>query len=184
MKRDVALKDIMNQTFWINYIGTSYPNSYDESIDQSVSDLMYEMCTPDKLKWWDEFRGYYEGVLDDCDGYVDCPATLTVPLHTDRVLSIEFHPGDTLYFVNGEQVGSTGPHWELQVFAYSEVERLLSCENGEEIFLLLLPLAHIKDEEIEEAKRTIQSVLARYFSPDLCAGIAGCILSGIVDSSD
>ncbi len=102
----ISLDEIDNLPFWLNYFGCSYLNLYDEEEDASVSELMGELCTQEVLEWWKTFTGWYDGVLDECDGYLDDPAFLEVPLTRGRTLKIEFHPGDTLYYIDGEEIGS------------------------------------------------------------------------------
>ncbi len=43
--------------------------------------------------WWDNFTKYYDGVLEESDGYVDEPETLICELAPAQTLKIEFHPG-------------------------------------------------------------------------------------------
>ena len=114
----ISFYEIDNLSFWINYFGCSYLNLYDEEEDVSVSELMEELCTEEVREWWEKFTGWYDGVLDESDGYLDDPAFLEAPLTQGRTLKIEFHPGDTLYYVNGEEIGSTGPHWKLGTVPY------------------------------------------------------------------
>ena len=118
--KKICVEDIDCLNFWINYFGCCYPNGYDESNDISVSELMEELCIEEVGNWWEQFTGYYEGVLDESDGYLENPTTLEEELLPGKILKIEFHPGDILYFINGEQVGSTGPHYELQRIPYEK----------------------------------------------------------------
>ena len=90
----ISLDEIDNLPFWLNYFGCSYLNLYDEEEDVSVSELMGELCTQEVLEWWKMFTGWYDGVLDECDGYLDDPVFLEVPLTRGRTLRIELHPGD------------------------------------------------------------------------------------------
>ena len=179
----VSIKDIDNLEFWIGYIGGSYPNSCDEE-DVSVWDQMQEWYTEEVDSWWERFTGYYEGVLMESDGYLDEPTTLVMPLGQEKTLKIEFHPGDTLYFINDEEIGSTGPHWTLQVIPYQKVEQLLTLEYGRQLFLLVLPLAVIKDGEKASACEAIRAQISAYFSKDRCERIAKCIISGLAEPDD
>ncbi|MDE6674222.1 MAG: immunity protein 19, partial [Acetatifactor sp.] len=117
--------------------------------------------------------------LDESDGYLDNPTTLEEELLPDKILKIEFHPGDTLYFINDEQIGSTGPHHELQTIPYEKVEQLLSLKKGRQLFLLLLPLAFIEEEEIQSVRGKITEQMRNYFSEDLCESVSGCIVAGL-----
>lgn len=178
----IRIEDIDNLSFWTNYFGCSYPNSYDEEEDASVSELMDELYTEEIGRWWEKFTGYYDGVLDESDGYLDDPTTLEVTLTQDKILKIEFHPGDILYFVNEEQIGSTGPHWELQTVPYEEVKQLLALENGRQLFLLMLPLANVEQEEVTAAREEIWVQMRNYFPESLCERVSACIVTGLTES--
>ena len=178
--KKINIEEIDHLNFWINYFGCCYPNGYDEEEDISVSELMEELYTENAGKWWEKFTGYYEGICDESDGYLDDPTTLEEALTTDKILKIEFHPGDILYFINDDQVGSTGPHWELQAIPYKEVEQLLSLQNGRQLFLLLLPLAFMEAEEAEDVRREIEAQMRNYFSNSLCEKVSRCIAAGLM----
>ena len=178
--KKICVEDIDYLNFWINYFGCCYPNGYDESNDISVSELMEELCTEEVGNWWEQFTGYYEDVLDESDGYLDNPTTLEEELLPDKILKIEFHPGDILYFINDEQIGSTGPHYELQTIPYEKVEQLLSLKNGRQLFLLLLPLAFIDEEEVQSVRDKITEQIRNYFPEDLCKSVSRCIVAGLV----
>ena len=182
--KKICVEDIDCLNFWINYFGCCYPNGYDEEEDVSTSELMQELYTEEVGSWWENFTGYYEGVLDESDGYLDDPTTLEETLLQDKILKIEFHPGDILYFINDEQIGSTGPHWELQTIPYKEVEQLLSFKNGRQLFLLLLPLAFIHGEDVQSVREKITEQMRNYFSESLCESVSRCIAAGLVVSDD
>lgn len=175
--KKICVEDIDCLNFWINYFGCCYPDGYDESNDISVSELMEELYTEEVGNWWEQFTGYYEGVLDESDGYLDNPTTLEEELSEDEILKIEFHPGDILYFINDKQIGSTGPHCELQTIPYEKVEQLLSLKKGRQLFLLLLPLAFIEEEEIQSVREKIAEQMRNYFLEDLCENVSGCIVA-------
>lgn len=182
--KKICAKDINCLNFWINYFGCCYPNGYDEEKDVSASELMQELYTEEAGNWWEEFTGYYEGVLDESDGYLNEPTTLEETLPQNKVLKIEFHPGDILYFINDEQIGSTGPHWELRTIPYREVEQLLTLKNGQQLFLLLLPLAFIEGEEVQSVREKIAEQMKNYFPESLCVSVSRCIAAGLAASDD
>lgn len=175
----VHIEDIDNLNFWINYFGCSYPNSYDEEKDVSVSDLMLELFTQEIGNWWNEFTGYYPGVLDESDGYIVNPTTLEIPFAKNKMLKIEFHPGDTIYFINGNKIGSIGPHWKLQVIPFKDIEQVLLMENGRQLFLLLLPLVSLAPEDTQTVQGKIKTQLLYYFSEQLSQNLSSCIVSGL-----
>lgn len=180
--KKIGVKDIDGLDFWINYFGCCYPNGYDGEEDVSAFELMQELYTEEIGVWWESFTGYYEGVLEESDGYLDDPITFEETLSQDKSLKIEFHPGDILYYINDEQIGSAGPHWELQTIPYKEVEQLLSLKNGQQLFLLLLPLAFIKQEEVQPARERVAEQMKSYFPESLCERVSGCIVAGLAAS--
>ena len=177
--KKVSMKDIDNLYFWVNYFGCSYPNAYDEEEEVSASDIMQEMLTEEGGRWWAQFPGFYDGILEQNDGYLDEPATLEVMMAQDKYAKIEFHPGDTLYYINGEKIGSTGPHWEIRKIPYEEVRQLLALENGCQLYLLFLPLAVIRPEETDSVRREIGAQMGKYFPESLCRSVSGCIAAGL-----
>lgn len=174
--KKICVDDIDCLNFWINYFGCCYPNGYDESNGSSVSNLMEELYTKEVGNWWDQFTGYYEGVLDENDGYLDNPTTLEALL-SNKILKIEFHPGDILYFIDDEQIGSTGPHYKLRTIPYKEVAKLLSLKNGRQLFLLLLPLVFIEEEDIQFVREKIIEQTQNYFSKNICEQVSRCIVA-------
>ena len=182
--KKIGVKDIDLLPFWINYVGGCYPNGYDEERDISVSELMQELYTEEIGEWWEKFTGYYEGVLEESDGYLDEPVTLEEAAAEGKILNIEFHPGDILYFMNGKQIGSAGPHWELQTIPYKEVEQLLAFPNGGQLFLLLLPLACIEEKEVEAVIDEVKKQMGNYFPESLCERVSRCIAAGLLPDED
>ena len=59
-----------NRNFWVGYMATSFPTALEEETDMSLTELMIEngMCD---TSWWDNFTKYYDGVLEESDGYID-----------------------------------------------------------------------------------------------------------------
>ena len=88
--------DFSNRDFWVGFMATSFPTALEEEMDMSLTDLMIEngMCN---RSWWDNFTKYYDGVLDESDGYVDEPETLICELAPTQTLKIEFHPGGRIF---------------------------------------------------------------------------------------
>lgn len=184
--KKINMEDIDCLPFWINYFGCCYPNAYDAEEEISASDLMMELFTDKVGNWWNAFTGYDDDILDENDGYLEEPATLITTLPQGKTLKIEFHPGDILYFINDEQIGSTGPHWKLQTMPFRDIEQLLSLEKGRQLFLLLLPLAYIDSKEnegkneIQPIRKKISQQMQNYFPEDLCENVSKCIVAGLI----
>lgn len=163
----------VHSKFWPAFFAGSYPNGYDEELDMSVEEIVSELADPD---WWDEFTGYYDGVFEECDGYLDEPRTMEFEPVADQKLTIEFHPGDIVYYVNGEVLGSTGPHWKLQVIPFEELQKLEEVSGGNELFWLLLPLARVAADEEQEVRMVLVQKLQELFPAEVCEKLAVCVM--------
>lgn len=168
--------DFSNRNFWVGFIATSFPTALGEETDISLTELMIEngMCD---TSWWDNFTKYYDGVLEESDGYVDEPETIICELVPTQILKIEFHPGDTVYYINDKQIACTGGHYNIQVIPFKE---LLNSIKDRQIFLLLLPLAVIDSLDKDEATQIISNVLQGIFDKRLCGQYANCIVNGLM----
>ena len=168
--------DFSNRPFWAGFMATSFPTALEEETDMSLTELITEngMCD---TSWWDNFTKYYDGVLEKSDGYVDEPETLICELTPTQTLKMEFHPGDTVYFINDKQIACTGGHYNIQVIPFKE---LLNFIKDKRIFLLLLPLATVYNSDKEEAIQIISSVLQEIFEKHLCSQYADCIVNGLM----
>jgi hypothetical protein len=168
--------DFSNLNFWTGFITTSFPTALDEETDMSLTELMTEngMCD---TSWWDNFTKYYDGVLEESDGYVDEPETIICELVPTQILKIEFHPGDTVYYINDKQIACTGGHYNIQVIPF---KKLLNSIKDKQTFLLLLPLAVIDSPNKDEATQIISNILQGIFDKHLCSQYANCIVNGLI----
>ena len=64
-----------------------------------MTELIQEKCILDK-DWIDNLTSYYDGVFDENDGYVDTPKAVAIKLSNGDEFCVEFHPGDTIYYIN------------------------------------------------------------------------------------
>ncbi len=177
-KIDIKEIGIENKEFWSSFFAVSYPNGYDEDMDLSVEEIVSQFAD---MEWWDDFTGYDEEVFEENDGYLEEPMSVEAILDGNRTLKVEFHPGDILYYINGENVGSTGPHWKLQIFDFTEIVQLLTKENGEIAFLLLLPLARILANDVSEAEKRIEVMLEKLFDTSVCEDIVRCLVNQLIE---
>lgn len=165
-----------NKEFWIGFMATSFPTALDESTDMSLTELIKEHGLFN-INWWSNFTKYYDGVLEETDGYIDEPETFIYDLTSTRTLKIEFHPGDTIYYINDKQIACTGNHYQIQIFPFKD---LLNFKDDKRILLLLLPLVIIDDSDIDTATKVISNVLQVIFDIPLCNQCAGSIVYGLV----
>lgn len=183
MKEEVDIKELNfnNKSFWISFFCASYPNAVDEETDFTLYDILDEEDLADEnvMNWWEDFTGYYEGVLNETDGYLEEPAALTVPVDETENLKIEFHPGDIIYYINDKKIGSTGPHFELHAIPYKKIEQISVGEYGKELYFLLLPIAKLEENDIFSAEDKIRELLAHLFPSKIYEDMTRCIINGL-----
>lgn len=164
------------------FIMNHFPEGLDVFRDCSLAEIMAEDCIIDK-GWVDELTGYYEGVFDESDGYIENPRTVKLGLSAGTVLYIEFHPGDTLYFLGTDRIGCTGPDYSIRKVALSQFIEYTK-EMGVREKLFLLPMLKIRSDEKEPAAELIMSILRTHtlHNCDLNQ-ICACILENCIDST-
>ncbi len=150
-----------SQDFWRYFFCVNFPCAEDEDSNMSLLEIIEEKYVISR-EWQESFTGFYEGVFDEYDGYVDDPTTLEIELQEDRKLFIEFHPGDTLYFLNEQQIGCTGPEYFIRKISWKDFKHYtkeLDCVRK----MLLLPMVYVCDEEKDELKKCLFSGLERLY---------------------
>ena len=177
----ISLEDISfdNQQFWAYFLSVNYPCAYLEEYESTMYDIIKE-ALPIDLEWSDKFTQYYDGVIEESDGYIDNPTTLIATLEPLETLKIEFHPGDTIFYINDNEIGCTGPHYKVRAVPYQKVESLLCQDNGELLFQLLLPMAVLETDNISDVKTIIKEQLLRIgiMQPSL-SKVIECLITGI-----
>lgn len=139
--------------FWLIFLMGGFPESLDRETDQTLSEIISSLYDYNR-QWADNFTGYYDGIFDEGDGYIDDPTTLEIELSTREKLYIEFHPEDMLYFIDNEKIGCTGPHYFIHKYAWQKFVSYtcsLSCDKK----ILLLPMLAVKDGEKNDLKQII-----------------------------
>lgn len=146
-----------NNHFWLYFLMNNFPESLDDQTDQTISEIISDHYEIDK-EWVDHFTGYDDGVFDENDGYVENPTTLKIPLSTANNLFIEFHPGDTIYFIDHHEIGRTGPHYSIQKINWEAFcHYTQDLDNREK--LLLMPMVTVKITEKELLEKLIYDCL-------------------------
>ena len=172
--------DFFNRKFWTGFVATSFPTALDEETDMSLPEMIQENKTAD-TNWWRNFTKYYDGVLEETDGYIDEPETLICNLTSTQTLKIEFHPGDTIYYINDRQIACTGGEYNIQIFPLTDLLNYMGSRNDKRIFLLLLPLTVISNQDMGNAVEIISNVLQEIFEKRLCNRLANSIVYGLVE---
>lgn len=179
----ITLNDlkITNKKFWTGFVASCFPTALDEETDMSVSEIIEENNAAD-INWWENFTKYYDGVLEETDGYIDDPETFICTLTPARILKVEFHPGDTVYYINDKQIGCTGGEYHIQVFSVIDLLNFVKDKNDYRIFLLLLPLTVIKNKDADKITKKISNVLKGIFdNPPIYERIAKSIVYGLTE---
>ncbi len=181
-KNIISLKNIYfdNTNFWAYFLSVNYPCAFMEESDCSMYDFVKEILPVD-TKWSDEFTGYYDGILDETDGYLDEPTTLLASIGNSDILKIEFHPGDTIFYINEIELGCTGPHCKLQKIPYHQIKKLLHLEDGEILFQLLLPMTILKPDETDDLKSVLEEHFSKLgFTQPILSKMIDCLIYGII----
>jgi len=184
MKKQIDIKELgfYNKNFWIGFFCAAYLNAADEETDFTIYDILDEADVINKevMDWWEKFTGYYEGVLDETDGYLDEPATLEIFIDKKENLKIEFHPGDIIYYMNKKKIGNLGAHFKLQTMPYKRIAQINVREYEKESYFLLLPIAKLEKDDIFSADDKIRKFLCHLFPSDICEDMARCIISQLI----
>ena len=117
-------------------------------------------------------------------GEIENPRTLTLPIGSDIVLTIEFHPCCTYYFLNDTLIGEVSGNFHLKYLTYSELMRITKEKYGDVLFHLLLPLSAIREQEKGIALNAIIQRLQQIpLFKEHSAYIGKCILNGLLISN-
>ena len=127
---------------------------FDEDIFCNIFNTNYEKCD----QHYKIFTKWSPDVMDDNDGYVEDPTTVNI---NELNLSMEFHPGDTILFFKGNQIGSLGPHWSLPYFD----ETTLNNIRNSKYLDLLLPFLMKQDRKYLES---LFPYICKHFDKNNC----------------
>ncbi len=154
--------------FWHAYLECHLRWGIEQHGGSEILDAALHVESGASLAWSDHFTGSYSGIFEKADGYSDSPGIVGVPLLGGASLTLEWHPGDTVLWLDSPagpklKLGSGGPHWELPALRLVEVlswlERGASSETGRAV-LFMLPWAGITaDGDYEELAKRLPSIL-------------------------
>ncbi len=100
------------------------------------------------IAWWHEFTRWYPEIIDESDGELQDPTTLSIRFANALSMDIEFHPGLRPFYLSAPGskrvlLGELGPHWRLPMLRWAEASRLSRLAVGalsySQVLLLLLP---------------------------------------------
>ena len=178
MRNFIEHSDLMNnKSFLLWFLMTSFPLGLingEDSIDEVMGSKYNNLINQ---KFIDEFTGYYDGIFEKTDGYLDDPKAVKIFLNDGDELIIEFHAGDIVYYLNDEMLGCTGPEYVVQKIPFAKFLEYTKVKNNFEI-LLLMPMVRIEEHESDEYRRYVLSILnsIEVLEDDL-ADICACIIN-------
>ncbi len=169
-----------NTRFWAYFLSINYPCAVLEESDCSMPDFVGQVLPVD-TQWIDCFTQYYDGVFEESDGYLEHPTTLLADLSPTEHFKIEFHPGDTIFYINDEEIGCTGPHWELWKIPYQKIKEVLVQNDGAVLFQLLLPMAALEPDDASHLKPILEKQFSELgFAEPVLAQMIDCLVSGLI----
>ena len=115
--------------FWAAFLCVSF-GQIGDPFDSALACRAFGVSERAAQGWWQKFTGWYDGVLDETDGWLENPSGVVVALTPRLALEVETHPGGTEFFVSSVEpprrrlVGDVGPHWRLPMFRWEEARGL------------------------------------------------------------
>lgn len=116
--------------FWYGYLSWAM-GQLGPSLEPKVLSDCFGVEESAAIEWWNEFTGWYDGVLDESGGEVDRPGLVEVALDGGECLVVEAHPGDVYVYRRrpSEEAQDTlanfGPHWFIPDWSLAGLERLV-----------------------------------------------------------
>ncbi len=171
-----------NKSFWLYFISTSFPNAMDEESDIALSDFIYdEYGHIIDQDWINKFVQFSEEIMNKNDGYINEPNTLHFNLNAHH-FQIAFHPGDTIYFLDGNEIGCTGSHFQLRTMQFYDFMKTLSGITDKKIPLLLLPMLALEESDISQVRKIVgNGIHSLEFKEEHIDKITDMILSGLLE---
>lgn len=177
-----------NALFW-NVMLHHHIQAFDEERDVNFDEVWDEELIPTLLdekkykKYWC-WLSQIDLKTSENQGEIENPRTLTLPIGSDIVLTIEFHPCCTYYFLNDTLIGEVSGNFHLKYLTYSELMRITKEKYGDVLFHLLLPLSAIREQEKDIAlNEIIQRLQQIPLFKEHSAYIGKCILNGLLISN-
>lgn len=160
MRKIINIDEIRkNKNFWLYFFISNFPESLDEDSDSTLTEIIEENYAISK-DWVDKLTQNYDGVFDENDGYVTEPNTLELALCDNNKVFIEYHPGDTIYYINDTQIGCTGPHYVIRKISWNDYSSYFKGLSSD-IKLLFLPMVYITEKNIGELCSLIETGLQK-----------------------
>lgn len=171
MNRQITLNNLEDNTFfWYTYI--KWFNGYDDINEINIDEAL-EVIGIDKEKlaeWEEQFFSIDKGG--------ESLKFIGGNLVEDITFLIEFQDHEIVFFLNDIYFGNLGGHFEAWFLTWDE---LLSFQQFEHLFLLMLPMTAIEQHQRDNAKQIIHDHLKTIPKFEQNAEyISKCILNGLL----
>lgn len=154
---DLSEISFENKDFWCFFYSVAFHDAYTED-DVPMSELIENEYTFSDV-WVKQFVQYSKEAIEHHDGLLEKPTLRMLRLGNrgrGGLIIVQFHPGDILYYSNGNKMASLGPHFYTHYLTLDELlEIAQNSKYGDVLFMLLLPIASVCQGEETLAKTEI-----------------------------
>jgi len=171
MNRQITQNDLKNNTFfWYTYI--KWFNGYDDINEINIDEALEVIgIDKEKLAEWEE-RFFSTDKAGESFKFIGGN------LEEDITFLIQFKDHEIIFFLNDIYFGNLGGHFEAWFLTWDE---LLSFQQFEHLFLLMLPMTAIEKHQRDNAKQIIHNHLKTIPKFEQSAEyISKCILNGLL----
>lgn len=171
MNRQITLNNLEdNAFFWYTYI--KWFNGYDDINEINIDEALEVIgIDKEKLAEWEE-------QFFSIDRSGESLKFIGGNLVEDITFLIEFQDHEIVFFLNDIYFGNLGGHFEAWFLTWDE---LLSFQQFEHLFLLMLPMTAIEQHQRDNAKQIIHDHLKTIPKFEQNAEyISSCILNGLL----
>lgn len=156
MRNYINYESIQNEpNFWLWFLAMHFLDSWNAQTqtDQTLFELLWDNYEINE-EWCNQFTGYYEGIFEKNDGYSDNPTSLQLELSNGVLFVMEFHPGESVFYLGEEEVSCIGPHTNIHKIAWKDFAEYTSLLDSRQK-ILLLPILAITSKEQNELEQLV-----------------------------
>ncbi len=148
-----------NKDIWLYHFTANFPFADNPEDETMLDEFIMENYELPGLDWFDKFTGSKSEDGEESGPWNGC--SLNIRINSQVVLGIEFHPYETIFFLNHTFIGNTGGHFRLSLIKWQELKAITEGRNiSDIIFMMLLPLATGNAAERKEIAMEIEKRLA------------------------
>jgi hypothetical protein len=172
-----------NRYFWLYFLSVCFPLDMDENQEIPLCDYIYENfdCGGEADAWVNKFVQFSEEIMEKHDGYAENPTAVQFSIG-DGTFTVQFHPGDTVFYHNDKVVGSTGGHYRIHNLSFAGFQNFAARLSDSNLAILMLPLIYVTEQESDAARAVIETLLIQTALPEQeRKRIADMILRGFTE---